>query len=115
MRRPASERPHHKVLIIAERGFSQVTIAELARELHCSAATLYKIAPSKDSLILLAIARWAEVVFLRAGAEHTHSLSLAFYAASGGQPNDERRGLPSPTPQQPVVSPCAAGHLQPMD
>jgi AcrR family transcriptional regulator len=89
--------------IIAERGFSDVTIAELARELHCSAATLYKIAPSKDSLVLLAIARWAHVVFadmearslkgksaserariyFRAGAEHTHPLSLAFYADIG--------------------------------
>ena len=49
--------------IIAERGFSQVTIAEMARELQCSAATLYKIAPSKDSLVLLAIARWADVTF----------------------------------------------------
>ena len=49
--------------IIAERGFSQVTIAELARELRCSAATLYKIAPSKDSLVLLAIARWEKVTF----------------------------------------------------
>ena len=49
--------------IVAERGFSHVTIAELARELHCSAATLYKIAPSKDSLVLLAIARWADVTF----------------------------------------------------
>ncbi len=48
---------------ITERGFSRVTIAELARELHCSAATLYKIAPSKDCLVLLAIARWADVTF----------------------------------------------------
>ncbi len=32
--------------IIAERGFSDVQIAELTRELHCSAPTLYKIAPS---------------------------------------------------------------------
>jgi AcrR family transcriptional regulator len=47
--------------IIAERGFSQVTIAELARELRCSAATLYKIAPSKDSLVLLAIGRWGDI------------------------------------------------------
>jgi AcrR family transcriptional regulator len=47
--------------IIAERGFSHVTIAEIARDLRCSAATLYKIAPSKDSLVLLAIARWADV------------------------------------------------------
>lgn len=89
--------------IIAERGFSRVTIAELARELRCSAATLYKIAPSKDSLVLLAIARWADVtfgiletraakgktaserarVYLRAGAERTRPLSLAFYADIG--------------------------------
>jgi len=89
--------------IIAERGFSQVTIAELARELRCSAATLYKIAPSKDSLVLLAIARWADVVFsdmearsakgksaserarvyFRAGAAHTQPLSLTFYADIG--------------------------------
>lgn len=86
--------------IIAERGFSHVTIAELARALRCSAATLYKIAPSKESLVLLAIARWADVVFadmearsakgrsssdrariyFRAGAEHTRPLSLEFYA-----------------------------------
>ena len=89
--------------IVAERGFSQVTIAELARELHCSAATLYKIAPSKDSLVLLAIARWADVTFpdmearsakgktaserarayFRVGAERTRPLSLTFYADVG--------------------------------
>lgn len=89
--------------IIAERGFSQVTIAELARELRCSAATLYKIAPSKDSLVLLAIARWADVtfagmearsakgktaserarVYFRTGAERTRPLSLQFYADIG--------------------------------
>ena len=89
--------------IIAERGFSQVTIAELARELQCSAATLYKIAPSKDSLVLLAIARWADVtfadmearsakgktaserarVYFRVGAERTRPLSLTFYADIG--------------------------------
>ena len=89
--------------IIAERGFSQVTIAELARELRCSAATLYKIAPSKDSLVLLAIARWADVtfadmearsakgktaserarVYFRVGAERTRPLSLSFYADIG--------------------------------
>ena len=89
--------------IVAERGFSQVTIAALARELQCSAATLYKIAPSKDSLVLLAIARWADVtfallearsakgetaserarVYFRAGAERTRPLSLSFYADIG--------------------------------
>ena len=89
--------------IIAARGFSQVQIAEVAHELHCSAATLYKVAPSKDSLVLLAIARWAEVTFailedrarkgktaserarayFRAGAERTRPLSLAFYADIG--------------------------------
>jgi AcrR family transcriptional regulator len=89
--------------IIAERGFSQVTIAELARELRCSAATLYKIAPSKDSLVLLAVGRWADVtfadmearsakgktaserarVYFRVGAERTRPLSLTFYGDIG--------------------------------
>ncbi|HET6495619.1 MAG TPA: TetR/AcrR family transcriptional regulator [Thermoleophilia bacterium] len=86
--------------IIAVRGFSDVRIAEIARELRCSAATLYKIAPSKDSLVLLAIARWGELTFadlearaaegetaserarayFRAGAESLRPMSLAFYA-----------------------------------
>ena len=46
--------------IISQRGFSQVRISDIARELRCSAASLYKIAPNKDSLVLLAIGRWAE-------------------------------------------------------
>ena len=44
--------------IIAARGFSEVLVAEMARELRCSVATLYKIAPSKDSLVALAIEGW---------------------------------------------------------
>ena len=47
--------------IIAARGFSDVRISEIAAELHCSVASLYKIAPSKDSLVLLAIGRWGEL------------------------------------------------------
>lgn len=86
--------------IIAARGFSQVQMAELARELRCSAATLYKLAPSKDSLVLLGISRWADVAFesleecaakgataserarayFRAGAESIRPLTLDFYA-----------------------------------
>jgi AcrR family transcriptional regulator len=86
--------------IIAERGFSAVKTADLARDLHCSESSLYKIAPSKDSLIVLAIRRWGEHtladlevraakgrtaserarLYFRAGAESTRPLSLAFYA-----------------------------------
>jgi AcrR family transcriptional regulator len=86
--------------IIAARGFSAVRTAEIARELRCSESSLYKIAPSKDSLILLAIRRWGEHtladlevrarkgktaserarLYFRAGAESTRPLSLAFYA-----------------------------------
>jgi AcrR family transcriptional regulator len=47
--------------IICARGFAEVQISEVARELHCSVATLYKIAPSKDSLVLLAIRRWGDM------------------------------------------------------
>jgi AcrR family transcriptional regulator len=53
--------------IIAARGFSDVRMSEIAGELHCSVASLYKIAPSKDSLVLLAIARWGEMTL--SGAE----------------------------------------------
>ena len=58
--------------IIAARGFLDVQVADMARELHCSALTLYKIAPSKDSLVLLAIGRWADTAFeiLEARVEH---------------------------------------------
>jgi AcrR family transcriptional regulator len=86
--------------IIAARGFAGVLVSEIARELHCSVATLYKMAPSKDSLVLLAIARWGELTlaslevsaqqgttaserarrYFRAGAKSTRPLSLAFYA-----------------------------------
>jgi AcrR family transcriptional regulator len=86
--------------IIAARGFAEVQVSEMARELHCSVATLYKIAASKDSLVLLAIARWGELTFahletraasgntaserarayFRAGAESLHPMSLTFYA-----------------------------------
>ena len=84
--------------IIATRGFSDVRTAEMARELHCSESTLYKIAPSKDSLIVLAIGRWGERtlealddrsrkgktasdrarIYFRAAAESLHPLSHAF-------------------------------------
>ena len=46
--------------IIATRGFSDVRVIDLAAELHCSVASLYKIAPSKGSLVHLAIARWGD-------------------------------------------------------
>jgi AcrR family transcriptional regulator len=85
--------------IVAARGFSDVRTAHLARDLHCSESSLYKIAPSKDSLIVLAISHWGEVTlasmeaqargktasdraraYFRAGARHTRTLSPAFYA-----------------------------------
>lgn len=47
--------------IIAARGFAEVPVAEMARELSCSLATIYRLAPSKDSLVVLAIGRWGEL------------------------------------------------------
>jgi AcrR family transcriptional regulator len=86
--------------IIAERGFSDVQMAEMARVLRCSASTLYKIAPSKESLVLLAIGRWGDVTldmiekrarrgatamdrarrYFMGAAERLQPLSLAFRA-----------------------------------
>ena len=103
-RRPLDEDRREELLdgvlrIITARGFSDVRIATLPRELRCSVATLYKIAPSKDSLVLCAIGRWAEVnlgsiepcaepgttaankarCYFRAGADRIRPLSLEFY------------------------------------
>ena len=84
--------------IIAARGFSEVRIAEMADELHCSVASLYKIAPNKDSLVALAIRRWGVLtleyaearaqqgttasdrarLYFRAGAERLRPLSHTF-------------------------------------
>jgi len=84
--------------IISARGFSEMTISEMARELHCSGSSLYKIASSKDSLVVLAIARWSKLTleemefsalrgttaadrarsYWRAGAEAIRPLSPAF-------------------------------------
>ena len=48
--------------LIAARGFSDVRVNDIARELHCSLASLYKIAPNKDSLVSMAISHWGERV-----------------------------------------------------
>ena len=86
--------------IIGAEGFSGLKVTDLAPQLHCSVATLYKIAPSKDSLIVLAITHWGERTlqdievraqqgttaadrartYFRAGAESIHPLSPEFFA-----------------------------------
>jgi AcrR family transcriptional regulator len=54
--------------IIAARGFSDVKVNDIASELRCSLASLYKIAPNKDSLIVLAIGRWGDLTLAKAEA-----------------------------------------------
>ena len=46
--------------MVAARGFSELKMSDLARELHCSVATLYKLAPSKTDLVILALQGWGE-------------------------------------------------------
>jgi AcrR family transcriptional regulator len=46
--------------IAAARGFSDLKMADLASELHCSVATLYKLAPSKIGLVIVALERWGD-------------------------------------------------------
>lgn len=50
--------------LVVARGFSKVSTSEMATELQCSVRTLYKLAPSKEKIVLLAIERWAGDVFL---------------------------------------------------
>ena len=86
--------------IISVRGFSDVQVADMARELHCSVATLYKIAPSKDSLVALAIEAWGDRTledlevqarkattasdrartYFHAGAESIRAMTAEFYS-----------------------------------
>jgi len=47
--------------MVETRGFAHVRMADIARELHCSLSSLYKVAPNKDSLLVLTITRWGEV------------------------------------------------------
>ncbi len=54
--------------IITARGFADVPVSEMARELSCSLSTLYRVAPSKDSLVVLAIGRWGELALRGAEA-----------------------------------------------
>ncbi len=86
--------------IIAARGFSEITVSEIAHELRCSASSLYKIAASKDSLIVLAVTSWFDRnledmetravrgataverarIYWQDAAEHIRQLSPAFRA-----------------------------------
>lgn len=74
--------------MIAARGFSELRVADIARELRCSVASLYKIAPNKDSLMVLAITRWGELALAdinaRAleGATPTSRARRYFHASS---------------------------------
>jgi AcrR family transcriptional regulator len=89
--------------IITARGFAEVTISQMASELHCSASSLYRIASSKDSLVVLAITHWGHHIledmevrahrgntaadrarlYLRAGVETVRPLSPEFRSDVG--------------------------------
>ena len=81
--------------IISARGFSDVTIMELARELHCSGSTLYKIASSKDSLVVLAIARWSKLSLEHMEVHALQGRPPRTGRASTGEP-ERRRSAPCP-------------------
>ena len=48
-----------EALIIAG-GFAHLTVGDIASELHCSRRTLYDIAPTKDDLVVLAVAQFVD-------------------------------------------------------
>ena len=84
--------------IMGAQGFSDLKMSDLARELRCSVSTLYKLAPSKTDLVILALQRWGEHLlagidaqarrcsspsaqartYFREGAEGLRELSSAF-------------------------------------
>jgi len=86
------------MLVAGAQGFQDLKVGDLARELHCSVATLYKLAPTKVDLVALALERWGESTlseaesrslerssaserartYYRVGAERTRELSHEF-------------------------------------
>jgi AcrR family transcriptional regulator len=46
--------------IASAEGFAELKVADLACRLHCSVATLYKLAPTKVDLVSLALERWGK-------------------------------------------------------
>ncbi len=86
------------MLVISAQGFANLKMSDLAGELHCSVSTLYKLAPSKTDLVILALQRWGDHLlagidaqarqcsspsaqarsYFREGAEGLRELSSAF-------------------------------------
>jgi AcrR family transcriptional regulator len=86
------------MLIAGTQGLQDIKMAHVARDLHCSVATLYKLAPTKVDLVALALERWGERTlaeaesrsrepssasdrartYYRVGAEKTRELSHEF-------------------------------------
>jgi AcrR family transcriptional regulator len=84
--------------IAAAEGFSDLKMADVARRLHCSVATLYKLAPTKVDVVSRALERWGRSTlseaesrslelspasarartYYRVGAERTRELSHEF-------------------------------------
>ena len=46
--------------IIRREGFADLRVGELSARVHCSRSTLYKLAPSKDELVVLVLDRLAD-------------------------------------------------------
>ncbi|MEH6822020.1 MAG: TetR/AcrR family transcriptional regulator [Dietzia psychralcaliphila] len=70
---------HHELLaslerLVLSRGFAGLTVAEIARELHCSRRALYELEPSRDDLIARVVRRF----FARTG----HDAEIAITSAS---------------------------------
>ena len=59
---------HGVLRLAAAEGFSGLKVADFARELHCSVATLYKLAPTKFDLMSVALERWGRQTLLEAEA-----------------------------------------------
>ena len=64
-RAPVASRRQEQLLdelggIVLAEGFSHLQVAGLAARLHCSCATLYKIAPTKEAMIVRAVDRVAQ-------------------------------------------------------
>ena len=84
--------------IIAAEGFANLKMSDLARRLGCSPNTLYKLAPTKESLFALVLNRWLDATLdtARAQAEAIDSpadRTRAYYASATGATDRVSRQL----------------------
>lgn len=78
--------------IVTAEGFAHLRVGALADRLHCSRSTLYKLAPTKEDLIVLVFERLAERIFVDSARAASEAKTAAEKCIRYSSVTDERVG-----------------------